>query len=450
MARGLWKALDMERSRIAAASVALVSAAWLVSTPAAGQAARGLTASPQPALTAGTGTLIASASHGEYKQHQWSVVEEPIYTKTLRSRYTGALGTEGPVVATQDITVDTFDDSGTPRVKMVSSTGSAENSAGPPKPASPSQSQAVASLNFSVQSEEFLHVIVEGTLRATHNAGGYGCAGASLQIIDSASEFHTFATNAGAQCLEPQPDGGTRAIVEEFQFLPGTTQFTLYGAANDFSFCEGTDCDQLSKGSASWDFDFVFCSNSYSDGSDLVVGTPGVDVLCGGLGADEIHGGDSDDVLWGDAGNDLLFGDLGGDVIEGGTGSDDIWGDSDDNCARLADEGDILDPGPGRTDDVHGCGGNDFILEGSSFGVTAFGGPGTDVMAGGSGPDIFRGGPGPDLMGSFGGNDTLRGEGGNDELSGHTGADLTDGGPGTRDYCRPGTHPDDRRVRCER
>jgi Ca2+-binding RTX toxin-like protein len=448
---GLRKASDMNRPRIATAAVVVLSAAWLVSAPAvAERTPRGLTASPQPVLTGGTGALVASASHGAYKQDQWNVLDEPSYTNTLRSSYSGTLGAEGPVIASQDTTIDTFDDSGTPRVKMVSTTGRAESSAGPPKQASPSQTQAFSTLNFSVQSEEFLHVIVEGTLRAAHNAGGYGCAGASLQIIDSASEFHTFAANTGGQCLEPQPGGGTTAIVEEFQFLPGTTQFTLYGSANDFSFCEGTDCDQLSKGSATWDFDFIFCSNSYTDGSDLVLGTAGSDVLCGGLGADEIHGLDGDDVVVGDAGDDIVTGGFGNDVIRGEGGNDELWGESEETCASIDGGNDDLFPGPGRNDELHGCGGNDFFLEGSSFGVVAFGGPGADAMAGGGGPDLFRGGAGPDLLGGFSGNDTLRGEGGNDQIYGHAGGDLTDGGPGSRDLCRPGSHRDDRRVRCER
>ena len=58
------------------------------------------------------------------------------------------------------------------------------------------------------------------------------------------------------------------------------------------------------------------------NGKDILVGTPGDDVLFGGNGNDVLTGGLGNDVLTGGNGDDTLFGGLGNDTLTGGNGSD--------------------------------------------------------------------------------------------------------------------------------
>jgi Ca2+-binding RTX toxin-like protein len=58
------------------------------------------------------------------------------------------------------------------------------------------------------------------------------------------------------------------------------------------------------------------------NGNDILVGTPGDDVLFGGNGKDNLTGGLGNDVLTGGNGDDTLFGGLGNDTLTGGNGSD--------------------------------------------------------------------------------------------------------------------------------
>lgn len=58
------------------------------------------------------------------------------------------------------------------------------------------------------------------------------------------------------------------------------------------------------------------------NGNDILIGTPGDDVLFGGNGKDILTGGLGNDVLTGGNGDDTLFGGLGNDTLTGGNGSD--------------------------------------------------------------------------------------------------------------------------------
>jgi Ca2+-binding RTX toxin-like protein len=65
----------------------------------------------------------------------------------------------------------------------------------------------------------------------------------------------------------------------------------------------------------------IVCSGGNCSGSnanELMLGTPGSDVIDGKNGDDCIVGGGSDDTLTGDNGNDVLVGGPGSDILDGG------------------------------------------------------------------------------------------------------------------------------------
>ncbi|WP_432944595.1 choice-of-anchor Q domain-containing protein [Kribbella sp. CA-253562] len=64
------------------------------------------------------------------------------------------------------------------------------------------------------------------------------------------------------------------------------------------------------------------CTQTGTNGDDLLFGTPGNDVLCGGKGDDLLIGGGGNDILRGGKGKDLLIGGAGNDVLDGGQGKD--------------------------------------------------------------------------------------------------------------------------------
>ncbi len=64
------------------------------------------------------------------------------------------------------------------------------------------------------------------------------------------------------------------------------------------------------------------CTQTGTNGSDLLIGTPGNDILCGLKGDDLLLGGGGKDVLYGGKGKDILIGGPGKDVLDGGPGKD--------------------------------------------------------------------------------------------------------------------------------
>jgi Ca2+-binding RTX toxin-like protein len=124
-------------------------------------------------------------------------------------------------------------------------------------------------------------------------------------------------------------------------------------------------------------------------GSNIIVGTPGDDVLIGGNGADCIFGLGGNDRLEGGNGADVLFGGPGDDVLIGGNGDDVLNGDE----------------------------GNDLLL-GENGADTLNGGAGNDVLVGDNGADTLNGGDGNDVVDSGNGNDTVSGGAGADRCSG--------------------------------
>ena len=125
-------------------------------------------------------------------------------------------------------------------------------------------------------------------------------------------------------------------------------------------------------------------------GSDIenISGTPGPDVIIGGVA------------------HNLLTGRGGADEISGGGGDDALAGDGDDDVLR----------GDGGDDDLNGGSGHD----------VAWGGPGADGIDAGDGNDVLHGEPGADTLFAGTGNDTLSGELGDDSLDGGAGDDTAD------------------------
>jgi Ca2+-binding RTX toxin-like protein len=64
------------------------------------------------------------------------------------------------------------------------------------------------------------------------------------------------------------------------------------------------------------------------DGNDVMNAGSGNDVMMGGYGDDQMGGGEGDDYLYGNAGNDFLYGEDGDDHLSGGRGTDYVEGDA--------------------------------------------------------------------------------------------------------------------------
>ncbi|MGC9504184.1 calcium-binding protein [Baaleninema sp.] len=108
--------------------------------------------------------------------------------------------------------------------------------------------------------------------------------------------------------------------------------------------------------------------NIFDDDSDRILfGNTENDILDGGAGADTIAAGQAADFVVGGAGNDILFGNLGNDTLSGGDGNDFIFGGQD-------------------ADSLIGENGNDSLS----------GDRGEDILRGGAGDDVLTGGQGND------------------------------------------------------
>lgn len=145
---------------------------------------------------------------------------------------------------------------------------------------------------------------------------------------------------------------------------------------------------------------------------DVILGTPGDDIIRSGRGDDVVCGGGGDDTLILGPGNDLGDGGDGDDTVLGRDGTDTLFG--------------------GRGDD---------IIRGSRGPDQADGGTGKDVVVGGAGDDELDGGPQDDRIRGGGGSDTLLGGRGRDVVVGNKGGDAVSGGIGD-DVVKGGAHDD--------
>ena len=192
--------------------------------------------------------------------------------------------------------------------------------------------------------------------------------------------------------------------------------------------------------------------HSYTAGNagEVIIGTPGDDIIKGGTGSDTICGMGGDDIIEGGGGS-------GWDQLYGGSGDDHIYtqsqtgwicclswayGESGSDVLVGGIGGDFLGGGSGR-DELDGGAGDD-TLWGGPGSDRIFGGPGKDDISGGStakaetgiqhqtstpgdGPDQLYGGDDPDKIYGDSGNDTI------DALD--SWSDDVGGGPGSSDRC---------------
>ena len=117
------------------------------------------------------------------------------------------------------------------------------------------------------------------------------------------------------------------------------------------------------------------------DASDVVLGTPGDDVIETGYGADVVCAGAGGDVVRGGRGPDTLYGEAGGDRLDGAHGFDHLYGNAGADTLRGGRLHDYLYPGGGAPSGTRdrSYGGADYDYLHSSVG--------NDLLDGGSGPD---------------------------------------------------------------
>lgn len=184
------------------------------------------------------------------------------------------------------------------------------------------------------------------------------------------------------------------------------------------------DLDQLAVASVQLNLQFDDGSHLLigAFGDDVLDGRPLDDALFGSLGNDTLDGHAGNNLLQGSQGNDVLVGADGADTIYGGQGADVLVGDSTGH--KVFTDFDV------KGDFLQGNKGNDTIT-GSDAADTLLGGQGDDLIFG-DGGDFANGNLGDDVVigGAFSrlfgedGADTLIAQSINATLSGGPGADL--------------------------
>ena len=186
------------------------------------------------------------------------------------------------------------------------------------------------------------------------------------------------------------------------------TGLTLIGTDGRDEFIAGTD-----------GIDAYFAG----DGNDLIVGSPGADIISGGIGVDAVIYEASPAVnptdpgvivdlasgfgMGGHADGDLL---ISIEDVLGSNASDTLLGDEKRNAIA-----------GGRGDDtIDGRGGDDFLT----------GDAGNDDITGGDGNDTIFGGRGNDIIDAGDGNDYVHADKGDDDISAGMGNDIVIGGDG--------------------
>lgn len=140
-----------------------------------------------------------------------------------------------------------------------------------------------------------------------------------------------------------------------------------------------------------------------TDGDDLLFGLPGINII-NGLGGDDdifsiddlaittqssfVNGGDGDDQITTDDGNDEVLGDLGDDVILTDGGNDTVLGGDGNDIVDGADGNDRIFGEVG--DDVLNGGTGDDVMQGDEGADTLIGGTGSDFLSGGLDADIIN------------------------------------------------------------
>jgi Ca2+-binding RTX toxin-like protein len=134
--------------------------------------------------------------------------------------------------------------------------------------------------------------------------------------------------------------------------------------------------------------------NGNDPGIDIIVGGAGDDQLSGEAAIDDLSGGDGADRLCGHAGDDRLKGDNGTDTAWGGSGNDSINGGSEDDLLYGGAGADTAN-GDNGVDAVLGQAGDDTDLRGGADDDHLEGGSGADTAHGDTGQDDILGGSSP-------------------------------------------------------
>lgn len=162
------------------------------------------------------------------------------------------------------------------------------------------------------------------------------------------------------------------------------------------------------------------------DGSDVILDTGGNNFIDGGAGNDTIvayagndHllGGDGHDVINDIGGNNVIDGGAGHDTIVSADGADQIFGGDDDDTITDIGGDNVIDGGSGN-DRIVVLTGNNLIMAGA----------GVDIVLSGDGQDRIYAGVDLDIVYAGAGNDEIYGEAGMDTLIGGADDDLLEGG----------------------
>lgn len=159
----------------------------------------------------------------------------------------------------------------------------------------------------------------------------------AAQPTPTAPHTPTTAENATDTTTEPSPDSQPSPTSEPTSPTNSTTtppsepQTALGAEPMDL---DGLECN----GHA------VTIAGSVED--DVIVGTPGPDVIAGGNGMDTIYGLDGDDVICGGNGDDIIYSGPGADTILGGNGLDVVEGTPEDNWLQQRGNGPAEESSP--------------------------------------------------------------------------------------------------------
>ena len=141
--------------------------------------------------------------------------------------------------------------------------------------------------------------------------------------------------------------------------------------------------------------------------ADVIVGTPGDDVIHAKRGADVIDGNGGNDIVCGGPGADRITTLGGADRLAGGTGADTIDSGAGGDRVRGGTGGDGITTGAG--DDRVAAGPGPDTVDAGDGANTVAGGAGNDVLRAGSGQDRLDGGPGNDSCDADGGRNSVVG-----------------------------------------
>lgn len=195
----------------------------------------------------------------------------------------------------------------------------------------------------------------------------------------------------------------------------------------------GVTVDLIKQSASGWGSD-VFISVENAQGSahdDVLLGSPGRNILTGNNGDDDLVGRSGDDTLSGNDGNDYLRGEADDDDISGGSGSDRVSFASAPRRVRV-NLGSSMATGEGTDmligiERVSGSQFDDFIV-GSSAGDVVYAGDGIDTVEAGGGNDRVYGGDDKDYLYGQAGRDSLDGQAGRDYINGGAGEDSCTSG----------------------